>query len=503
MPSKILTIVFALMLAGTATAQINRDAFNKQREDMREQYNRQRNQARQQYADDRRKAAEEYAAFRKKANEEYAAAMERAWQRMTVQPAEEKPKEPAPPKPPAPPAPDVKITTMPLPKAEVVPPPPPVPPVIPAPPVLEPEPEAPTMTFAVYGTDCNIHTSIDGLRFKLTSVEEKDVAAAWKSLSQEKYDGMLHDCLAQRDALQLGDWGYIKLLQSATEKLLDKGSDESVLLQFYLLTQSGYSARIAKMDGHLVLLVAFNQKIFGYSFTFVDDTRYYLTKKTKSEYIEVFNFGFPREQVANVMLTSLPKFKGKIQPKHTFSGQRFGTMTANIAVDKSLIDYLNEFPLLLGHWEGYANAGLSDGVKADLYPALRSQIEGKSKYKAVFMLLDFVQYAFQYATDQDQFGYERPFFGDESFYYPKNDCEDRAILFSILVRDLVGLDVALVHWPGHLGAAVAFDEQVEGDYFLLDGQRYTVCDPTYVGAKIGMTMDIFKNAEAKLIKLHK
>ena len=117
------------------------------------------------------------------------------------------------------------------------------------------------------------------------------------------------------------------------------------------------------------------------------------------------------------------------------------------------------------------------------------------------MLLDFVQYAFQYATDQDQFGYERPLFGDESFYYPKNDCEDRAILFSILVRDLVGLDVALVHWPGHLGAAVAFDEQVEGDYFLLDDQRYTVCDPTYIGAKIGMTMDVFKNTEVKLIKL--
>ncbi len=141
------------------------------------------------------------------------------------------------------------------------------------------------------------------------------------------------------------------------------------------------------------------------------------------------------------------------------------------------------------------------GVKASLYPALRSQIEGKSVKKQVTMLLDFVQTAFDYATDQEQFGYERPLFGDESFYYPKNDCEDRSILFSILVRDLVKLDVALVHWPGHLATAVAFPEQVEGDHFTLDGRNYTVCSPTYVGAGIGMTMPDFKNVNAELILL--
>ena len=497
------TVLFlmALLFAGTVFSQVNREEYERQRQAMRERYNQQRNQTRQQYDDARRRAEEEYAAFRKKANEEYAAFMERAWTRMGVQPAEEKPAEPEPPKPPAPPAPEAKPTTKPLPQAEVVPPPPPAPPAIPAPPVHQPEPEIPTMNFSVYGSDCSVHTATDELRFKLPSVDEKGAAAAWKNLSQEKYDGLLHDCLAQRDALQLGDWGYIKLLQSATEKLLGMGSNEAVLLQMYLLTQSGYSARIAKVDNRLLLLVAFNQKIFGYPCTFIDDQRFYLTTKEKTKSIEVFNVGFPREKVANVTLTNLPKLKGKLLPKKTFSGKRFGTMKADIGVDKSLVDYMNDFPLMLGLWENYANAGLSDVVKADLYPVLQRQIEGKSKQKAVFMILDFVQYCFEYATDQDQFGYERPFFGDESFYYPKNDCEDRAILFSILVRDLVGLDVVLVHWPGHLGAAVAFDEEVEGDYFTVDGRRFTVCDPTYVGAKIGMTMDDFINVDAKLIKL--
>ena len=50
---------------------------------------------------------------------------------------------------------------------------------------------------------------------------------------------------------------------------------------------------------------------------------------------------------------------------------------------------------------------------------------------------------------------------------------------------------------------MAFDEEVEGAYYTLDGRRYTVCDPTYVGARIGMIMDFCENAEAKLIKLKK
>ena len=69
------------------------------------------------------------------------------------------------------------------------------------------------------------------------------------------------------------------------------------------------------------------------------------------------------------------------------------------------------------------------------------------------------------------------------------------------MRDLLGLDVVLVNWPGHLATAVVFTDEVEGDYFTVEGRRYTVCDPTYIGASVGMTMPHFKNVDAKLVKL--
>jgi len=356
------------------------------------------------------------------------------------------------------------------------------------------------MQFAFYGATCDVHTAIDGLRFKLPSLEEKSIAAAWKELSQKKYDGLLHDCIAQRDALHLSDWGYLCLLGRMSEQLLGKGSNEAVLLQMYLLTQSGYRVRIARSDGQLVLLMPFNHTIYKYSFVTLDGIKHYVLAPPKSRKIEVCDVDFPREQVANIMMGQLPTFDGYKKKSRTLQGEKFGTMKATVEVDERLIDFLNDYPLS-DAWEYYALTGLSDGVKATLYPALRSQIEGKSKKKAAMMLLDFVQTAFDYATDNEQFGYERPLFGDESIFYPKNDCEDRSIFYAILVRDLIGLDVVLVHWPGHLATAVAFPEEVDGNYFTVDGRRYTVCDPTYIGADIGQTMPMFQNESAKLIKL--
>ena len=496
---KILSLFFVLLLSCVVEAQVDHEALRKQQQSMKELYTQERNKMRQQYDDAKKQALADYAAFRKKANEEYAAALRQAWEQMGVSPAVPKPKEPEPPKPPAP-APDQTPTTEPLPQAKVTPVSVPKQVVLPAPPIPEASPQTPSMQIPFYGTSFMAYADATQMRFKLTSLDESAISKAWGELSQEKYDGILHDCLAQRDSLHLGDWGYICLLQSATESLLGTGTNEAVLLQMYLLTQSGYNVRLARSDGHLVLLIPFSHGIYNYSYTTIDGMKYYMLTKSESRKLSVCKVGFPREQVANIQMSELPRLCDNPVKKRPFAAERFGTMRAEVGVSKSLIEFMNDYPLS-GAWDCYALAGLSDVAKSDLYPMLRSQIEGKSTKKAVTMLLDFVQTAFEYATDDEQFGYERPLFADESFYYPKNDCEDRSILFSILVRDLLGLDVVLVHWPGHLATAVAFPNEVEGDYFMVGNRRFTVCDPTYIGAGVGMTMPRFKNVDANLVTL--
>lgn len=150
----------------------------------------------------------------------------------------------------------------------------------------------------------------------------------------------------------------------------------------------------------------------------------------------------------------------------------------------------------------YANTPICNEVKNELYPQLKKYIQGRSKLDAAERLLNFVQTAFTYEYDDKVWGGDRAFFAEETLYYPYCDCEDRSILFSHLVRDLLGLKVVLVYYPGHLATAVQFNEEVNGDYLVVNGRKYTICDPTYIGASIGRTMPQMDNSTAKVIILN-
>jgi hypothetical protein len=66
----------------------------------------------------------------------------------------------------------------------------------------------------------------------------------------------------------------------------------------------------------------------------------------------------------------------------------------------------------------------------------------------------------------------------------------------------LGLKVVLIYYPGHLAAAVHFTQPgVTGDYVMVKGQRYVICDPTYIGAPVGATMPNMDNRQAKIILL--
>ena len=124
--------------------------------------------------------------------------------------------------------------------------------------------------------------------------------------------------------------------------------------------------------------------------------------------------------------------------------------------------------------------------------------------EAAALLLDFVQNAFEYQSDRQQFGHEKVFFPDEMLYYPYNDCEDRAILYCHLIRVLLGLNVALVNYPNHIAAAVCFPSQVKAEtQYRRGNETYTLCDPTYLGASIGECMPQFIGKSPKLILLSK
>lgn len=140
-------------------------------------------------------------------------------------------------------------------------------------------------------------------------------------------------------------------------------------------------------------------------------------------------------------------------------------------------------------------------VVENLYPVWKKILSGLSEKEAVERILNWVQTAFVYEYDDKVWGQDRAFFAEESLYYPFCDCEDRSILFTRLVRDLLDLKCVLVYYPGHLASAVCFNENVNGDYIMFDSSRFIVCDATYIGAPIGLTMKDMDNSKATVILL--
>lgn len=153
----------------------------------------------------------------------------------------------------------------------------------------------------------------------------------------------------------------------------------------------------------------------------------------------------------------------------------------------------------------YAESEPSEAFLQSMDMELRPAVQGKSQEEAVNILLHFVQYAFDYQTDQEQFGYERWFFPEETIASRYSDCEDRAILFSQLVRRLLNMEVVLIYYPGkHLATAVKFDNpNTQGDYLTVDGKKFLICDPTYIGATLGMGMPSLKQVPIEVIRLKK
>lgn len=472
---------------------------------------------------------EKFRAYRDRVNAEYADYMRKAWTREEAQPAKPLPKRPEPPKPVVRVAMDIPRFDA-IPFGDVIKPETPVfkkpQPIIPLDElerlvVTEPEEDEPSgveepveltedvepeedvkpegFAFSWCGQTWRVPLEKEH-RFRLKSVNETDVADAWKVLSEAKYGPVVAACLKIRDSYQLPDWGYLYFLETMANAFLSGKKNEAQLLEMFILSQSGYQVRIARSNEQLYLLVPSSGEIYEYTFLTLRGRKYYVVDKSAGRgSFFVFERDFPHAQPFTWQMGRLPLLAGEGKVR-TLQGKRFPEVGATVEISKNLTEFMNEYPRC-NDWNSYAFASLSEQAKTGLYPALRQSIKGKTKKDAVDILLDFVQAAFEYKTDQEQFGKERPLFGDETLFYPYCDCEDRSILFSILVRELVGLDVVLLNYPEHLATAVCFNEDVEGDYFVLDGKRYVVCDPTYIGSHVGEAMPNFKKTKATVIRL--
>lgn len=360
---------------------------------------------------------------------------------------------------------------------------------------------APTFNTRFYGTLLRVRLE-ERHKFTLASLDESEVSRKWSLLADGRMEKVVDDCLAWREAMHLSDYVYVQMLGTLCNAFWGESySNEAVLMRMFLLAQSGYDVKCARKGEYLVLLLTIQEVPFGFSSLSVDDKKYYIIDDPAGQggYFTFSQQFSPQSQSCSMMIREKIELLDKqLTPARRLVSERYPQLSVETQVDKNLMDLYSDYPAC--YWDVYANTPMSELLSDDLLPQLEEGISGKPEVEAANMLINFVQTAFEYKTDGEQFGYERPLFVDETFYYPYSDCEDRAILYSNLVRRLLNLDVVLLHYPGHLATAVRFTSDVKGDYVMVDGQKYIVCDPTYINADIGNAMPQFRNSEVEVIK---
>ena len=372
-------------------------------------------------------------------------------------------------------------------------------PAVPTVPVAPAAPAQRTTELMYYGTQLSIRVPEVGVPLLFT-LTENTIADAWIATSSGDFEQTLADCLEARKSLVLGDWGYYTLVREFTKQYYEADCNDGVLLQAYLLAHSGYRIRMARSGNFLSLLLNISGTVYGMSYFTLDGVRFYCPeKRTTATRMNICEVKFPGEQSLSLQQATPPHLAYKATPSRNFASTRYPDAKVSACLNKNLIDFYSAYPS--SDFAFYVHTSISNDLKQQLYPMLRRVTAGKSQREAVSVILDFVQTAFAYKTDDQQFGREKWFFGDETFYYPYSDCDDRAILFTTLVRDILKMDAILLEYPNHLAAAVRFDGAVDGDYVMVEGKRFVICDPTYVGAGVGASMPDLDTSNLKIVKL--
>jgi len=366
----------------------------------------------------------------------------------------------------------------------------------------KPKPVAPNPSDMVTFDWCGMNMQLPDARINgnLRGIDKESLINYFEQLNNSRIcKDVLPQMVTVASGANFNDWCFCLMIQSYVKKIkANADTNTRNFICWYMMGQIGYDVRIIYIGEKLFYLIPFKQKVYSRSYILIKDKPYYVWGEGNiDQNSEYYTPPVPDDagEFVNLILSrplTIP-YKAK-RFSHSFSGR-----TLSGEVNENLIKVMSQFPQM--PIPAYAISQGDSKTRRQVLDQMQKFIYGMSELEAANFILQFIQ-SFDYATDDEQFGYEKPFFIEETLYYPKCDCEDRAIFYHFLISNLLKNDIHLVHYPNHECNAVNFSQKLNADYYMYQGKQYVICDPTYIGASIGMCMPDFRNTrpEVELIK---
>ena len=276
----------------------------------------------------------------------------------------------------------------------------------------------------------------------INAVSESQIANFWADACKSDYYNTIEQMLEYKNLNNLNDFAYMKLAEKISEKIHSNNKNNSKLLTWFLLAKSGYKLKVGYSGNSVYILVPCVNVIYSYSYFVLENLKYYIfEEETQVKSIYTYRQDYPEaNKIMNFNIYKAPllgpeKYIRELDFTYENKSYKF-----DIAYSKNLIEFYDDYPQ--GEIQIFFNAGVSSFVKESLDQNIEPAIAEMTETEAANFLLNFVQTAFDYQTDQEQFGYEKFFFPEEIFHYKYCDCEDRSVFYAYLVNEYLRLPVA-------------------------------------------------------------
>jgi len=311
-------------------------------------------------------------------------------------------------------------------------------------------------------------------------------------LASSEYGYLIKDIKKIKEKMRLNDWG-IYLLVMKLGKTLYVSPDKSKLFSWFVFNKLGYDVKVGLAHKHIVMMHYSKKVIYSTpSYTFSKRKFYVVSQYAKGSVGRVYTYdkSYPKARKAlDLSMDALPVFPNKMKRKTLFFKQYDKKYTIPFAYNQNLLDFMSTYPQ--ADYSTFFNAPMENETYDMVAKDIKRYIDGKKASVAMNFVLNFVQNAFVYEVDEEQFGREKVMFAEETLCYDKSDCEDRAILFAYLIKKLFHVGVIGVKYKDHMATALYIP--MKGDSVRKGRKKYVIADPTYINANIGMSMPKYKS----------
>jgi hypothetical protein len=346
------------------------------------------------------------------------------------------------------------------------------------------------LSFKFYGN--NVAISFDKLLSLPVNrqLNNEIIADYWNKFIIGNSQHLIGQLMTYKDRLGLNDWGYFLLVKSCSNALYPKDETGGTLLSWALMIRSGYDVKIGYNQLGNSVLYRTATKIFGVPKVSINQSEYYIDQPIAS---------FPITSYLPIHSGATGKIHLKFNKSLNFQGEvlikKFQfpwdkkMYEFNLKYNPEVIHFLEEYP----QTDPFIcfNAPFTALSKETLWKQIKPVLAGMRREECAAFLQQFVQKSFSYSPFNDLYGYDRFMFPEELLFKDQSNDKGKSLLFAWMISNLLNQKAALVEFPGFYSVAISLGQPMDGDNYFVDGKSYTMADPTFDNAPLGLVMKDF------------